>query len=541
MRSELYSRTETVGSDLRPLDLVLRPVAVIHDGRALFSIDDNGSSDRCCLVVDAGHHSLDLMLGFRSLPLGTTTSLAPLSQAGVASYQFQEEEVAIPVFRWGDIRFARICQGQGCQGSFSYVVVPHPVSLSSEDAGMLRDCGASVEDCQGEDTAAYIRVTPSSGTELVLQEFPDTTPIVTRHLSNGKPVTEVDAVPHYDHWVGELMERCGHAHIEEIGEHDTGSDSLPIREFLSKPTAWLEFAQLASLDGSSPSTVEDSLHAAALRRARLVSFVLATIHRQPPRRGRVIATREPRLVLLDQGGARDAIVRTEPNRWSRIPGGNVLVVGNPLRYLTTIIHHRSSYRMCSEAVDDFHSEEWRDRERYWLNDILFAGDRPSLQEGELATFVLETGSPEIVRTDVGSMKTNVTETKTDSIKVFITHVGEREYRLYVDGYRSAGGLTAVPIEQADPRWLIRGGRLRWRPKPLSPGQLRAELEQGHLPLVFRDRSQEMTVVVSWIPRTYLVAPSTQRPRWNQAPRPRRSTANRRHGEKDDKTSYGNER
>lgn len=522
MRSELYSRTETVGADLRALDLVLRPVAVIHDGRELFGIHHNGSSDRCCLVVDADNHSLDLMLGFRSLPLNTTASRAPLSQAGVASYQFQEGEVKIPVFRWGDVRFARICQGcqdcQVCQGSLSYIVAPHPVSLSKEDARVLRECGASVENCQGEEEAAYIRLTPSSGTELVLQEFPDTTAIATRRLSDGKPVTEICAVPHYDHSVGELMERCGHAHIEEIGEHDTGSESLPIREFLSKPTAWLEFAQLASLRGS-PSSIENSLHTAALRRARLVSFALGTIHRQPPRRGRVIATRKPRLVLLNQGGAREPIVRTEPKRWSRIPGGDVLVVGNPLRYLTTIIHHRSSYHMRSEAVDDFHSEEWRDRERYWLNDILFAGDRPRLHRGDLATFVLETGSPELVRTDVGSVKTNVTETETDSIRVFITHIESREDRLYVDGYRSAGGLTAVPIEQTDPRWLIRGGRLRWRPKPLNPGQLRAELERGHLPLVFRNRSQELTVVVSWIPRTYLAAPSPQHPESTREPGP----------------------
>jgi hypothetical protein len=166
----------------------------------------------------------------------------------------------------------------------------------------------------------------------------------------------------------------------------------------------------------------------------------------------------------------------------------------------------------SEAVEEYDSEKWRDQEGFHLNELGFRGKEPDLLPGDLATFRYESGIPERVRTSLGESMSTVSEHDLSSIHVFITYVEKTREGLYVDGYRSTGSMTAIPVDeiQADGENIdiIRGGRMRWRPRTIRSKDLLGFAVQSS-PFVFRTQSGRTEVAVSILPPETLIIPNTR--------------------------------
>jgi hypothetical protein len=320
--------------------------------------------------------------------------------------------------------------------------------------------------------------------------------LASRELGEGnRTATRISVLPYYDWSIGELMERCGSPRIERVDCKEVGGQRMPIRQFLTVPTARLRIAQ-SCLAGPGDAGTE-AISTEALRSMRLLSFDLAKELPTETKAGKAGGALGIRLVLLDQGGAEEAVVRTEPRMWRPTVDRTALVVSNDIKFLTIVMNRGLTYHMRSEAVDDFRTDEWSSREHFVLNDLSFAGEKPSLAPGDLATFVLETGQPERVRSMMGSMMRVVTKPKVVSVRVFIAWARETDDgRLYVDGYRSTGGLTAVPVVETSPVRLLRGGRLRWRPRMLPPEALLRLAKAGRFPFVYEDEGGAINVAVS---------------------------------------------
>ncbi len=505
MRSEIYWKSEDlVGEDalLNPSDLLYRPIALEAGRKRCFEVSSDGRSSKVALVSSFGKEGIGVILGFRAEPLENSHWTGPVRFDQNLVYDLPHPcKLEVPIFRIGRRRFVRICER-----SSRYLLVPMRPRLSRREEGLLHwtSVGSGA-------IHAWLPHT-EDGLDLVLQEFPDTVAVVTRSLGDdGAETTRIVTMPYEDWSIGELMGRCTRAHLETVRQMKVGGTSFPVRQFFLKPTAWLESALVVG-EGEQGEVILDlrrSISTSLLKSSRLLSFVVAReLPTTPCWKHIAVDENPPRLVLLDQGGARGPVVRTEPRKWRSLPGGMGMAIANGLKYLTTVLCGGSSYNMRSEALEEFRSAEWRAKPRFMFNDLEFAGDRPCLAAGDLALFVFETGQPELVQTIAGRRMQVVSEARVARVQVFITHAHETEDdKLYVDGYRSTGGLTAVDFDQVDPVDLIRGGRLRWRPKEVSMKFLRSQAAKGRFPIVFSDRSSTINVAVSMIPNGYLVAPA----------------------------------
>ncbi len=512
MRNERYWVTSEV-SELEPGSLLLRPMGLEIRETRLLEVGTDGHGSSVGLVVRACQEGIDILIGFRAVPIAPG-ELSPYRLKREPNLRVEIDGVGleIPVFRAGKQRFVRICER-----SSSYLVSPSDPELSAEDTALLKGIG------EVDEEGSYIWLPFKKKVRLRLQEFPDVVCVATRCLRvDGTQETELRTLAYHDWSIGELMERCGSARLEKIGQVSLGTSPLPVRQFMTIPTARLELDHLAEPDedGWVRSSFGRRVSTSVLKSARLMSFSLAGEFASPPRGSRVVGVQEERLALLDQGGADRPVIRTEPRRWRPTADGSAMVMSNEIKFLTMVMNRGSSYCMRSEAVGDFRSDRWISTKHFVLNELTFAGDRPVLATGDLALFTFETGQPELVMTGMGSVTSVVTKSRVVSVNVLITHVHEDD-RLYVDGYRCSGGLTAVPLGMLEPVSLVRGGRLRWRPRPITAQILQKLARKGRLPLVFEDKFGVSNVAVSLLPRAFLCFPPT--PSLSEPPVGRRPT------------------
>lgn len=500
MRNERYWVTSEV-SELEPGSLLLRPMGLEIGDKRLLEVGIDGRGSCVGLVVRACLEGIGILTGFRAVPIAAgETSPRELKREPDLRVDLDGVGVQIPVFRVGKQSFVRICER-----SSSYMVSRLGPQLSGEHRALFEGIG------EVDARSSYIWLPYTGKVRLRLQEFPDVVCVATRRLGvDGAQDTELKTLPYHDWFIGELMERCGSARLEEIGQLSLGASPLPVRQFMGLPTARLEFEHLVGSDedGWVGSSFGRRVSTSVLKSARLMSFSLAGEFASPPPSSRVVGMQEERLVLLDQGGADRPVIRTEPRKWRPSPDRSAVVVSNEIKFLVMVMNRGSTYRMRSEAVRDFRADRWASSKRFVLNELTFAGDRPVLATGDLALFTFETGQPELVMTGMGSVMSVVTKSRDVSVNVLITHVREDEGgRLYVDGYRCSGGLTAVPLGMLEPVNLIRGARLRWRPRPITAQILQRLAREGRLPLVFEDKFGVNNVAVSLLPRAFLCFPA----------------------------------
>ncbi len=502
IRQELYWKERRVNDpgDLEGFEF--RPVSLEVGGKEIFEHDSNGSWSKVGLLVSCNQDSLCILPGLRTLPLGSPKG-RELKPVGRTRYGVGDGEIELGLLLMDGVRLLRVC------GLFSPFIVTAKQALSPSEKDLLQEVG----DLRMESHGISLWL-PFSRPEVRLQaqEFPDTVAVVTREAGkSGEVISSIGVMPFYHQRVGELMERCGRAHLQKTGRIKISGRKLPIREFYNKPTAWLNFCQLNDAKSWELSVCE-KVSANTLERSRLLSFTLAReVERVPRTRGiKRIGQNQARLIMLDQGGATGQVVRTEPKRWK--PRGAGSIMANELRYLTEITTNRGTYKMRSEAVADFRSDKWRRKDQFRLNQLLFAGERPALEKGEIALFCFNIGQPEVIRTTTGTRMQVVAEPRTQSIDVYITHLEQKNGDLYVDGFRSIGSFTAIPLDQVNPTYLIRGGTLRWRPLKITHRFLE---QNSKFPVVFKDEKHTINVAITKKPSTHLIAPKSANGCWER--------------------------
>jgi hypothetical protein len=490
LRNELFWKKTQINDKQDLVNLAFRPICMEIPGKDR----QIKKSLRTGIIVSSCQDGVCLLLGFRTLPIHEM-NIHKLCLSGNKTCDIGERKIELPILRLRKTEFARIFGFND-----PHLLVPQKPNISSKENSILENIGKP--HIEKESVTIWLPYSDPN-IKLRLLEYPNNLALITRELGNqGKLIIKPKLVPYHDHLIGRLMERSGSAHLEEIKRMKIGKKLIPVRQFFLRPTARLEFSQIVD---SGNLTIQDSISVNTLESARLLCFALARELEKDPKTKNVlkIGVNPERLVLLDQGGTTGPVVGTEPRKWKARSRGST--ISNELRYLTMITFQGTTYHMRSEAVADYNAGEWKTKDRFRMNDLLFAGQKPILEIGKTALFTKQRGQPEKIRTYTGTRLQVTVEPRTSRLNVYITHLEEKKNGdLYIDGFRSMDSFTAVPINQIDPTHLIRGGRLRWRPKAIQQRQLTEHID---FPIVYQDQTGTVNVAITRIPQRSIYTPA----------------------------------